>query len=287
MMHSQTNNTLRLRPWLRHLMPLGALLSLIGCAELDAKLDVTTPGLSESETAVLYCDREVRACGVSLRELESGSWVVGENQDLIYFAEIKLNPGSYAGYAISCSYWKFLSPPNSYESFSFEALAGQRYEFVKYWSGTGGEGCSGQVRFLDKFGADQAQRQLEKRLEELRQRAEKGDANAQYTLGWSNRELMEGRKWLCLAASQGHSRSANGLASIYRYGWGSAEQDYVEAYRWYAVATDLGDLGDLDHTSAPRHWMSDQMTPEEIAEGERRAREWRPGDCEGVEGAGG
>ncbi len=90
---------------------------------------------------------------------------------------------------------------------------------------------------------------------------------------------MAGRtKRLCLAASQNHPTAALKLGEAYRHGLGSVEPDFIEAYKWYTMAAALGDRAAPNAMES----LSAMLTSEQIAEAERLAREWRPGDCEGV-----
>ena len=89
---------------------------------------------------------------------------------------------------------------------------------------------------------------------------------------------VEGMMLLCLATSQGHRNAAANLGRIYGFGHEPVDRNNVEAYKWYAVAATLGDR----EVPYKIKMISKEMTAEEIAEAERRAREWRPGDCEGV-----
>ena len=79
-------------------------------------------------------------------------------------------------------------------------------------------------------------------LQIFRQFADQGDANAQYNLG-----LMVDS------------------------GWG-VTQDYVQAHMWYNLAAAQGE-------KLARKWrdiLAEKMTPEQIAEAQRLAREWKP-----------
>ena len=78
-------------------------------------------------------------------------------------------------------------------------------------------------------------------LEQLRQLAEGGDPAAQNDLGW-----------------------------MYQNGRGVA-QDYVAAHMWY----NLAGAGDGEAREY-RDRIAEKMTPDQIAEAQRRAREWKP-----------
>ena len=81
----------------------------------------------------------------------------------------------------------------------------------------------------------------------LQERAEQGDAEAQYNLGVSYAEgdgvvkdLEEAIKWWRKAADQGNADAQTNLGIAYGYGAGVA-QDYEEAVKWYRKAADQGD----------------------------------------------
>jgi hypothetical protein len=48
-------------------------------------------------------------------------------------------------------------------------------------------------------------------------------------------------------------------------------QDAIEAYKWYTLALKNGE----DFAGDSRSFLAKTMTPEQIAEGERRAAEWK------------
>ena len=119
-------------------------------------------------------------------------------------------------------------------------------------------------------------------LDELRVLAEQGDAEAQDTLGfmYANgrrvpRAYAQAVRWYRLAAEQGHASAQFHLGLMYANGQG-VPQDNVEAHMWFnlAAAQSSGEEGEryVQH----RDLTSELMTPEQIAEALRRAREWTP-----------
>lgn len=76
-------------------------------------------------------------------------------------------------------------------------------------------------------------------------------------------------EWYRKAAEQGVVRAQNNLAILYAQGKGVA-QDYVAAHMWFAVAG----TAKSDKNQANLRLLESQMTPEEIAEANRRAEEW-------------
>ena len=122
----------------------------------------------------------------------------------------------------------------------------------------------------------------EKDREKLLVDAEKGDREAQFQLYRVSRPSGKSLTWLCLAANQGYAPAQEEFgdlhAGVYGGDWsdaGFAEPDRVRAHMWYSLAASSG------HRRArfSRNTVANQMTPEQIAEAERLAADWKPGDC--------
>ena len=133
-----------------------------------------------------------------------------------------------------------------------------------------------------------------------------------YQTGWGvPQDYAEAVKWYQLAAVQGYASAQFNLGTMYEHGK-SVAQDYAEAAKWYRLAAEQGDgLGQfnlsnvLGNGSTPdyveahmwatlaaedsavedfvRDWalrfrdtFEEKMTPEQIAEAQRLAREWKP-----------
>lgn len=83
-------------------------------------------------------------------------------------------------------------------------------------------------------------------IDELRAKANHGDANAQFELGVAydlgrniGKNQIEAAAWYRKAAEQGHAAAQNSLGSMHQYGEG-APQDNAEAVNWYQKAADQG-----------------------------------------------
>jgi TPR repeat protein len=83
-------------------------------------------------------------------------------------------------------------------------------------------------------------------IAQLRAKAEKGDAAAQFDLGSCYyygdgvpQDLAEAVKWSRKAAEQGHVEAQFNLAVCYEHGQGVA-QDFTEAVRWYRKSAEQG-----------------------------------------------
>ena len=91
-------------------------------------------------------------------------------------------------------------------------------------------------------------------IEELRARADAGDAEAQFDLGvlYANgdgvpQDYAEAGRWYRLAAEQGHTGAQSNLGIAYYAGFG-VPQDAVESVRWFRLAAER-DCPSKDHYS--------------------------------------
>jgi len=106
----------------------------------------------------------------------------------------------------------------------------------------------------------------------LRPLAEKGDPDAQINLGnmyfdghGVQQDQAETVKWYLLAADQGSADAQIALGFLYEYGQ-AVPQNYVQAHKWF----------DLAGSSLYRDTLAAKMTPAQIAEAQKLAREWKP-----------
>ena len=107
--------------------------------------------------------------------------------------------------------------------------------------------------------------------------AEQGNARAQALLGVAyfnghgvTQDHEEAARWSRLAAEQGNSGAQALLGVAYSNGAGVA-QDHVSAYMWLTLA---GTDSSVSGAREIRDHLATRMTPEEIAEAQRRARDW-------------
>jgi uncharacterized protein len=84
-------------------------------------------------------------------------------------------------------------------------------------------------------------------------------------------DYAEAAKWHRKAADQGNAHAQNHLGVMYVHGQG-VPQNYVLAHMWANLATANG----LQLASATRDLAAAKMTPAQIAEAQRLAREWKP-----------
>ena len=113
--------------------------------------------------------------------------------------------------------------------------------------------------------------------------AKQGHAKAQSNLGlmYVNgqgvmRDHAEAVKWFRLAAVQGNAEALSNLGYMYGHGRG-VQQDYVLAHIWFTLAASRFPPGEEhDNAAKGRDWAAKHMTPAQIAEAQKLAREWSP-----------
>ncbi len=120
-------------------------------------------------------------------------------------------------------------------------------------------------------------------LKEWRPLAEQGVADAQFNLGdmyfygqGVPQDYAEAVKWYRLAAEQGQADAQIALGFMYYFGHG-VPQDYVQAHMWYSLAAERSSPGeDRDQLISYRDEVEAKMSPDQVAEAQRLAREWKP-----------
>jgi len=85
----------------------------------------------------------------------------------------------------------------------------------------------------------------------------------------------EALKWYRLAAAQGDAVAQYNRGLMYANGQ-SVPQDYVQAHKWFnlAAATPI-DKSTQDEAVKARDSVAARMTPAQIAEAQKLAREWK------------
>ena len=82
------------------------------------------------------------------------------------------------------------------------------------------------------------------------------------------------RKWRALA-KQGNAKAQNNLGGMYGNGQG-VTQDYVQAHMWYNLAVSKSPPGkDRNKAVKNRNAVAKVMTPAQISEAQKLAREWK------------
>ena len=108
--------------------------------------------------------------------------------------------------------------------------------------------------------------------------ADSGYADAQYPMGVAcvkgegvPQDYSQGFRYYRLAAEQGQKMAQAALGASYFMGKG-VPQDYVQAYLWSNLASINGDKALLKLRDA----IEKRLTPAQVAEAQRLAREWKP-----------
>lgn len=108
--------------------------------------------------------------------------------------------------------------------------------------------------------------------------AEQGHSEAQFNLGMLYiegkgllQDFIESEKWIRKAAVQGHSEAQFNLGKMYHKALGLA-QDIVMAHMWYNLAA----AEEWPGSAKERDAVAENMTPAQIAEAQKMAREWKP-----------
>ena len=85
------------------------------------------------------------------------------------------------------------------------------------------------------------------------------------------KEDKEAVRWYRLAADRGNAQAQKNLGFMYEFGRG-VPQDFAQAHMWFNLA---GAGGDAD-AAKMRDAVASKMTPDQIAEAQRLARQWKP-----------
>jgi len=136
-------------------------------------------------------------------------------------------------------------------------------------------------RDLEEFGDAFYKGDYVTSLRILRPIAERGEPSAQSTLGsmyargiGTSKDYVEALKWYRLSAEQGTATALENLGAIYEKGLG-VPPDYVEAHKWYGLAIERTTDGkNRKRLSKSRENVAVKLTPAEIAEAQKLAREW-------------
>ena len=106
--------------------------------------------------------------------------------------------------------------------------------------------------------------------------AEQGNAGTQWSVGsmyeegrGTPQDYAEAAKWYRKAAEQGNEAAQWDLGALYAKGQG-VTQDYIAAHMWFSLAAAQGD----EMSREERDRVAKAMSPAQIAEAQRLAREW-------------
>jgi TPR repeat protein len=113
--------------------------------------------------------------------------------------------------------------------------------------------------------------------------AERGSRNAAFMLGYMHskgegvpQDFGAALKWYRYAAERGDAAAQTNLGLMYFRGDGTT-QDFVEAHTWANLgAANMPPDADRKRAVDARDAIAERMTPQQIAEAQRLAREFRP-----------
>ena len=115
--------------------------------------------------------------------------------------------------------------------------------------------------------------------------ADKGNAEAQRRLGFMYekghdvpQDYNKASMWYEMAANQGNAEAQFHIGRLYASGQG-VPQEYVLAYMWFTLAAShypASETANRSNAVANLNEIAIKMVPEEIAEAQRMAREWKP-----------
>ena len=89
----------------------------------------------------------------------------------------------------------------------------------------------------------------------------------------SPQDDAEAVTWFRQAAEQGRANGQANLGIMYAAGRG-VPQDNVEAHMWLNLAASRSSGADREQSVATRDRVAERMTPADLSEAQRRAREW-------------
>lgn len=123
-----------------------------------------------------------------------------------------------------------------------------------------------------------------KQLEDMKPRAEEGDAEAQFLVGniyaedhTLNRDYDQAFNWYRKSAEQGYAKALDRVSAWYSRGYGTPKDD-AEALFWLYLAKKAG----VASTYLDPRRVEAQLTPEQIAIAAKRAAEWKPTSLQSV-----
>ena len=135
---------------------------------------------------------------------------------------------------------------------------------------------------LDYYHGDGIPQNHEEALRWYREAAHEGASDAQSQLGWmyyagegTRPNHAEAARWWRMAADQGHPWAQYNLGLLYLNGEGVG-QDFVFAHLWLNLAASRYDPGEnRDEAARDRDDVALKMTPGQLAEAQKLAREWQ------------
>jgi TPR repeat protein len=117
----------------------------------------------------------------------------------------------------------------------------------------------------------------------LRERAASGDPDAQFSLGKNyeagrsglKQDYAEAARWYRKSADQGNVYAQASLGILYHSGKGLPHDD-VQSEMWLTLSADHAPKDDRDTIVEMRDSVAAHLTPQQLAEAQRLAHEWKP-----------
>ena len=119
--------------------------------------------------------------------------------------------------------------------------------------------------------------------------AEQGDADAQFELGQMYDEgqdvpqdYKQALRWYRRAAEQEDADAQYNLGVMYAKGQGGP-RDYVQAHMWLTLAAAAAEGEETPREPRVKHMvehMAEHLTPAQLADAQRLAREWKLKQCQ-------
>jgi TPR repeat protein len=117
-------------------------------------------------------------------------------------------------------------------------------------------------------------------IAELRVEANAGNASSQWLLGYYYingmgvpQDYAQSMAWFRQAADQGDALAQFHLGYAYDIGQG-VPQDYVQAHKWFNLSAARASAEDRERYAEVRDRVANLMTPAQIADAQKLAREW-------------
>jgi TPR repeat protein len=122
-------------------------------------------------------------------------------------------------------------------------------------------------------------------LQIFRALTEENDPRAEFNLGVMYekgqgllQDFEQAASWYRKAADRGYVWAQNNLGVLYQYGRG-VPQDFVQAHMWFNLAATYAPASEAknrDLAIRNRALVTGKMTPAQLAEAQKLAREWQP-----------
>ncbi|MBF0291708.1 MAG: sel1 repeat family protein, partial [Nitrospinae bacterium] len=132
------------------------------------------------------------------------------------------------------------------------------------------------------FGREGVAQDYAEAVKWYRKSADQGFAPSQCKLGDMSligqgvpQDFAEAVKWYRKSADQGDANAMGSLALMYTNGHG-VQKDYVEASKWLNLASAFSDKDNREGNVSMLEELAAEMTPAQIAEAQKRARDWKP-----------